>query len=57
MTILEYQELYKKDKESAKKKFASLSKSELKSFLETCGTPQMKLAMKQSWERLSGNKY
>lgn len=57
MTILEYQELYKKDKDSAKKKFASLSKSELKSFLETCGTPQMKLAMKQSWERLSGNKY
>ena len=56
MTIWELQEKYPK-LEDSNKVLASMSLSEVKTLINSCGTPQGKLAIKKQWEKLTGKKY
>lgn len=54
MTIWDLQE---KSGEEIKTLVSKMSKSEIKTVIDSCGTPQGKASMKRMWENLTGQKY
>lgn len=54
MTIWDLQKL---SIEESNKTLAKMSLSEVKTVIDSCGTPQGKSAVKKQWEKLTGKKY
>lgn len=57
MTLFDLQEKYKNNAKGLSNEIASMSRSQMKEIIDSCGTPQGKVAMKRQWEKLTGDKY
>ena len=57
MTIWDLQKKYADSPKGMADEVAKMSREQIKSVIDSCGTPQGKKAMKEQWERLTGKKY
>ena len=50
-------ELRKMSGEEMKRAISKMSRAEIKTVLDSCGTPQEKIGWRKIWESVTGNKY